>query len=51
MYEFDDMPDQDELFFDHDTAILEALSKVDRGLFDTPEARDEDLEALNERFN
>lgn len=33
---------------DQDTAVLEALSKVDHGLFDTPEGRDEDLDALYE---
>lgn len=44
MYDFEDVK-LDEVF-NHDTAILEALEKVDRGLFDSPEGKDEDLEAL-----
>ena len=32
--------------FDHDSAILEALSKTEKGLFDVDYSADEDLEAL-----
>lgn len=44
MFDFEDV--RTEEFFDQDMAVLEAMEKVDRGLFDTPDGRDEDLEAL-----
>ncbi len=47
MYHFDDIS-FDELF-DQDSAVLEALEKADKGLFDMPEGKDEDLEALYEQ--
>lgn len=44
------MTDFDDGFFreviDQDVAVLKALASVDRGLFDTDESRDEDLQAL-----
>ncbi|MEM9060600.1 MAG: hypothetical protein AAGD13_09070 [Pseudomonadota bacterium] len=44
LFEYDDTPDAE--FFDHDTAVMLALQKTEKGLFDTDEAKDEDLEAL-----
>ena len=46
MYNFDDVS-FDELM-DQDSAVLEALERVDRGLFDAPEGKDEDVEAIYE---
>lgn len=46
MFDFDDA--KFEEFLGQDQAVLEALEKVDRGLFDAPEGKDEDLEALYE---
>lgn len=46
MFDIDDMKEQN--FLDHDTAILLALEKTERGLFDVDETADEDLEALYE---
>ena len=46
MYDFENV-DFEELI-NQDTAVLEAMAKVDRGLFDAPEGRDEDLDALYE---
>ena len=40
MYSFDD--DQFAEFVDPDIAILEAVAKTERGLFDEPESSDED---------
>ncbi len=34
---------------DQDSAVLRALEKTDRGLFDVDESRDEDVAALYER--
>ena len=45
-YGFDGGRDFDAEFLDQDTAVLEAMEKVDRGLFDAPEEKDEDLQAL-----
>ena len=44
MFDFEKMS-LDELM-NQDDAVLEAMAKVDRGLFDSPEGRDEDLDAL-----
>lgn len=44
MYDADDIREGD--FFDHDTAVMIALEKTEKGLFDNDETRDEDLEAL-----
>lgn len=44
MNEFDDGFFREAL--DQDTAVLRALSSVDRGLFDTDDSKDEDLKAL-----
>ncbi len=46
MYTFDVESVQFDEIMDQDSAVLEALEKVDRGLFDNPESKDEDLEAL-----
>lgn len=46
MYNFEDAS-FDELM-NQDSAVLEALERVDRGLFDQPEGRDEDVEAMYE---
>ncbi|MEM0988449.1 MAG: hypothetical protein AAGK00_06170 [Pseudomonadota bacterium] len=46
MFEYDDIRDVDESFLSQDSAVLEAIAKVDRGLFDSPEGKDEDLDAL-----
>lgn len=48
MYNFDLEDVRFEEVMDQDSAVLEALERVDRGLFDNPENRDEDLEALYE---
>ena len=45
MHKFND-PLRDCL--DQDSAVLRALERVDRGLFDVEEARDEDVAALYE---
>ena len=41
---FDDAGDQE--YYGHESAILEALQKTDKGLFDVDYSIDEDLEAL-----
>ena len=46
MFDIDDVKEQN--FLDHDTAILMALEKTDKGLFDVDETADEDLDALYE---
>lgn len=46
MFDFDDVKEGE--IFDHDTAVMIALEKTEKGLFDVDEARDEDLEALFE---
>ncbi len=46
MFDIDDVKEPN--FFDHDTAVLMALEKTDKGLFDVDETADEDLEALYE---
>lgn len=53
MYDFDidGGRDFDREFLDQDTAVLEALEKVDRGLFDAPEDKDEDVQAIFEKTN
>ena len=48
-FDFDAGREFDREFLDQDTAVLEALEKVDRGLFDTPEDKDDDLQALYEK--
>jgi hypothetical protein len=48
MYNFDLDDVRFEEIMDQDSAVLEALERVDRGLFDNPESKDEDLEALYE---
>ncbi|MFK7943139.1 MAG: hypothetical protein AB8B85_09535 [Paracoccaceae bacterium] len=48
-YEFDGGRDFDRDFLDQDTAVLEALERVDKGLFDAPEDKDDDLQALYEK--
>lgn len=48
-YDFEDGRDFDLEFLDQDTAILEALEKVDKGLFDTPEEKDEDIQSIFEK--
>lgn len=49
MYEFDEGREFDLESLDQDSAVFEALEKVDKGLFDTPEEKDEDLDALYEK--
>ena len=44
MYDFEKFDIEEAI--GQDDAVLEAMSKVDRGLFDAPEGRDEDLDAL-----
>ena len=44
MFDLDDKTEQN--FLDHDTAIMMALEKTEKGLFDVDETKDEDLEAL-----
>lgn len=44
MFDMDDKAEQ--TFMDHDTAIMIALEKTEKGLFDSDENKDEDLEAL-----
>ncbi|MEM7683960.1 MAG: hypothetical protein AAF293_03990 [Pseudomonadota bacterium] len=44
LFEFDEKGDAE--FFDHDTAVMMALQKTEKGLFDSDEVKDEDLEAL-----
>lgn len=46
MFDLDDKAEQS--FLDHDTAVMLALEKTEKGLFDVDEAKDEDLEALYE---
>ena len=46
MFDYDDTNEQNIL--DHDTAVLMALEKTEKGLFDVDETKDEDLEALYE---
>lgn len=46
MFDIDDKAETE--FFDHDTAVMLALAKTEKGLFDTDEVKDEDLEALYE---
>jgi hypothetical protein len=46
MFDLDDKAEQS--FLDHDTAIMMALEKTEKGLFDVDETKDEDLEALYE---
>ena len=36
-------------YMDQDSAVLRALERTDRGLFDTDDSRDEDVAALYER--
>ena len=36
-------------YMDQDSAVLRALERVDRGLFDVDDSRDEDVAALYER--
>ena len=36
-------------YMDQDSAVMRALERADRGLFDVDESRDEDLAALYER--
>ena len=49
MFDFDDGREFDADFLDQDSAVLEALERVDKGIFDTPEEKDEDLDALYEK--
>ena len=44
MNDFDEGFDRD--YFDHDTAVMVALQKTEKGLFDIDYSVDEDLEAL-----
>ena len=44
MFDLDDSAEQS--FLDHDTAVMLALEKTEKGLFDVDETKDEDLEAL-----
>lgn len=44
MNEFDD--GFSRTYFDHDSAIVEALVKTEKGLFDVEYSYDEDLDAL-----
>ena len=46
MFDLDDTMEPD--FLDHDTAVMMALEKTEKGLFDVDETKDEDLEALYE---
>ncbi len=46
MFDLDDKAEQS--FLDHDTAVMMALEKTEKGLFDVDETKDEDLEALYE---
>lgn len=46
MYKFTD-PFRE--YMDQDSAVLRALERTDRGLFDVDDSRDEDLAALYER--
>lgn len=46
MFKFDDPMRE---YMDQDSAVLRALERVDRGLFDADEGRDEDVAALYER--
>ncbi len=46
MYRFAD-PSRE--YMDQDSAVLQAMESVDRGLFDVDDLRDEDLAALYER--
>ena len=39
----------DDKVMNQDTAVMQALASTDKGLFDTDDSKDEDLEALNER--
>ena len=36
----------EEFFLDHDTAVSKAMAVADKGLFDTENEKDEDLQAL-----
>ncbi len=47
MFYFDD--GYSENVMDQDSAVLQALARTDKGLFDVDEAKDEDLDALYER--
>ena len=47
MFDFDDT--YSDKFMDQDTAVMQALARTDKGLFDVDESKDEDLEALYER--
>ncbi len=38
-------------YMDQDSAVLRALERTDRGLFDVDDTRDEDVAALYERSN
>ena len=49
MFDFDDGREFDPEFLDQDSAVLEAMEKVDRGLFDAPEEKDEDVQAIYEK--
>ena len=47
MFNFDDVYSDNVM--DQDTAVMQALARVDKGLFDADEGKDEDLEALYDR--
>lgn len=49
MFTFEDGHEFDMKFLDQDSAVLEALEKVDTDIFDMPEGKDEDLDALFEK--
>ena len=46
MYDFDDVYDRES--FSHDAAVTQALVKTEKGLFDTDEAKDEDVAKIYE---
>ncbi|MEM7189802.1 MAG: hypothetical protein AAF439_09335 [Pseudomonadota bacterium] len=47
MYEIEDV--FSETVMNQDTAVLEALARTDKGLFDVDDSKDEDLAALFDR--
>lgn len=47
MFDFDET--HSDKFMDQHTAVMQALARTDKGLFDVDYSKDEDLEALYEK--
>lgn len=47
MYDYYDVINEKDI--DPDAAIMQVLAQTEKGLFDTDDSKDEDLEALYER--